>query len=163
MTIWHWFQPINFQVIWITAVLGGNQWLVVPLFMICLHFVFSPCRQNDMKILPLALMGLAQDTTLTYLGFFGFQQLPVWLLVIWLGFVLNFGHSLIFLRRLSVFWLIVIGAVGGCYSYMASWKLDAVVLPFGVVTTCLVVAICWAIILPVLVKSDFHIRGEDSG
>ena len=162
MTFWHWFQPVNFQAIWITTVLGGNQWLAVPLFLICLHFIISPCPQNDIKILPLALLGIAQDATLTCFGFFEFLQLPFWLLVLWLGFVLNFGHSLIFLRRLSVFWLIVIGAVAGCYSYMASWKLDAVILPFSVASSALVLGICWAMMLPALVKFDLHIRGVDN-
>ena len=161
MTTWHWFQPISFQVIWISAVLGGNQWLVVPLFLMCLHFVLSPCRREDIKVLPLALMGVALDATLTHLGFFRFPQFPIWLLVLWFGFVLNFGHSLKFLRKLRIFWLIVIGSVGGCYAYLASWKLDAVVLPFGVLVTACVLVVCWAIIFPILVKADLYIRRED--
>lgn len=156
----HWLllQAVTFQVIWLASVLGGNQWLPVSLAALCVHFSFSPCRKQDTYILPLACLGLALDTLLTLLGVFAFSQLPVWLLVLWLGFVLNFGHSLKVLKKLSSIWLAIIGAMGGCYAYLASWKLGAVDIPLGTPTTAVVLLMSWAILFPILVKADIYIR-----
>ena len=158
MLIWHWFQPINFQLIWLSAVLGGNQWIVFPIVLLCLHFVITPNRQRDLKVLPLAIIGITLDAVLTQLNIFKFVQYPFWLVVLWLGFVLNFGHSLKFLRKLKKPWLMIIGSIGGCYAYLASWKLGAVALPLGAPFSVIVLLIAWALILPLLVKIDLYLR-----
>ena len=158
MHVWRWFQPISFQLIWLTAILGGNQWLLLALFILFLHFMLSPCRQEDLRILPLALIGIVTDISLAQLGLFKFAAWPLWLPVLWLAFVLNFGHSLTFLRRLRMFWLMLIGALGGCYAYLASWKLGAVEFPQGIWITSLLLLIIWAIMLPLLVKADVYFR-----
>ena len=158
MNPWRWFQAVSFQIIWPTTVLGGNQWLILPLCILLLHFILSPCRQKDLQIMALALMGIATDMALMQLGVFVFSEWPLWLLVLWFAFVLNFGHSLAFLRRLQVIWLILIGAVGGCYAYLASWKLGAVELPLGLWATSCILLVLWAIIFPLLVKADLYIR-----
>lgn len=159
MNRWQWFQLVSFQIIWLTAVLGGNQWLSVSIFILLLHFIFSPNRYTDFKILSLALIGIAVDGGLTLMGFYEFNQPPYWLAVLWLGFSLNFGYSLIYLRRLRTHYRVVLGAGAGCYAYLASWKLGAVDLPLGVLVSAVVIAAFWAVLLPVLVVADQKIRG----
>ena len=163
MFIWNWFQPLSFQIIWLASVLGGNQWLAVPLCILALHFALSPSRAQDLKVISLALIGITTDSLLTHFGVFNFEQIPLWLWVLWAGFVLNFGHSMKFLRRLNSYWLILLGAVGGCYSYIISWKLGAVNFPFSLPLTAGVLVVYWAIIFPILVKLDIYLRGDYRG
>ena len=156
--IWKIFQYISFQLIWLTAVVGGNAWLWLVLVLIALHLYFSPTRMADIKLLPLALIGIAADTGLTLVGVFEFSSPPLWLAAIWFGFVLNFGHSLSFLARLPRITLAPIGAAAGVWCYLAAWKLEAVVLPFAMWQTIVIIAVVWAMILPLLIVLDSHYR-----
>lgn len=158
MSRWQWFQLISFQVIWFAAVLGGNQWLLIPILIMLVHFKLSPRRNADLKILSLALLGMAVDGSLVLLGIFEFKQPPFWLAILWLAFVLNFGHSLIYLRRIQACWLMVLGACAGSYAYLVSWKVGAVELPMGAILSGIVIASVWSVLLPIMVKSDRWIR-----
>lgn len=154
---WIWFQPISFQIIWLTTILGGNQYVAFAIGLLCVHYLFSPQRKKDLLITPLAIVGFCIDLILTNLGMFQFSEWPFWLLVLWIAFVLNFGHSLKFLRNFNIYALVILGALGGCYAYWASWKLNAVVWPNDTIITCVVIACLWAIILPSLVKCEYRL------
>lgn len=158
MNIWFWIQAITFQAIWLISVLGGNTWAALTLPLLLLHFLLSPCPKKDFKILPLAIIGISLDMTLTQLGVFYFDKYPLWLLILWFSFVLNFSHSLTFLRKFKLMWQITLGAVGGCYAYVVSWKLGAVHFPLGVLTTSIILIICWSILLPILIHADHYLR-----
>ena len=160
MTFWQWFQPVSFQIIWLTLTLGGNTWLALAVVILVSHFVLSPSKSEDCKILLLALVGFSTDLIMTYLGVFIFNQWPLWLLVLWMAFVLNLGHSMRFLRRLKLIYLINIGALGGSYAYWVSWKFGAVEWPYGAALTMVIVATIWAIILPLFVKVDLFTRNS---
>ena len=152
---WIWFQPISFQIIWLTTILGGNQYVAFAIGLLCVHYLFSPQRKKDLLITPLAIVGFCIDLILTNLGMFQFSEWPFWLLVLWIAFVLNFGHSLKFLRNLNTYALVLLGALGGCYAYWASWKLNAVAWPNDMIVTGSVIACLWALILPSLVKLEY--------
>jgi hypothetical protein len=158
MTMWQWFQPVSFQIMWIALILGGNTWLPVSIAILIMHFALSPSRLDDAKVLPLAFGGFVIDLCMTQLGFFSFVQWPLWLLVLWVAFILNLGHSMRFLRKLKPLYLISFGAAGGVYAYWASWKFGAVDLPHGTLTTLVIVATIWSIFLPLCVKADTLIR-----
>ena len=152
--IWLWFQPISFQIIWLLTVLGGNQLIAFAIGLVCIHYWFSPSCKKDLLMLPFALLGYSMDLILMQQGFFQFQEWPHWLLILWIAFVLNFGHSFSFLCKFKLPALMIIGAMGGCYAYWASWKLDAVEWPMETLITCALIASLWALILPVLVKVE---------
>lgn len=151
---WLWFQPISFQIIWLLTVLGGNQLIAFAIGLVCIHYWFSPHRKKDLLMLPIALIGFSLDLMLMQQGFFQFTEWPYWLLVLWTAFVLNFGHSLSFLRAFKSPALMFIGAIGGCYAYWASWKLGAVEWPQDALITCAVIAALWAVILPAAVRIE---------
>ncbi|WP_019529542.1 DUF2878 domain-containing protein [Dasania marina] len=157
----HWLliQASLFQIIWLACIFGGNQWLIFPMALLLLHFIITPNKYADYKVLPLALVGFGIDYLLMLAGVFYFEESPLWLGALWLGFVLNFGHSLKFLRRLNPLWLMPIGAFSGCYVYLISWYLGAVCLPMGTVLSGLFIAAIWALTLPFYVKADKYIRG----
>ena len=158
MNTWRWFQPISFQIIWLACVLGGNEWLFIPGLILVAHFILTPSFKNDLQILPLIFLGCALDVFFTQIGLFVFEVFPFWLMMLWVAFVLNFGHSLGFLRRLKLTWLMIIGAIGGSYAYWISWQLGAVTWPYGPILSTSVIAITWSILLPILVRGDLYFR-----
>ena len=158
MRFWFWSQLIAFQLLWFSAVIGGNQWLVIPLSLIALHFIFSPSHRVDWHVIPIALIGMGADAILTWVGVFEFDGFPYWLGILWIGFVLTLGHSMAWLRRMPVALLVPMGALAGTLSYLAGWKLEAVALPMGVSWSALTLAVLWACLLPALVRLDSRIR-----
>lgn len=160
MNRWRWFQLVSFQVYWFAAVLGGNRWLPFLLLLLILHFLLSPSRRTDLRVISLALVGVIVDGGLTLLGVFEFNQPPIWLAALWIEFVLSIGHSLVYLRRLKIYWLPAIGACAGSYAYLISWNLGAVELPLGPLYSGLIIASVWAVMLPLLVKTDLWIRED---
>jgi hypothetical protein len=156
--MWQWFQPVSFQLMWFALILGGNTWLPVPIAILVMHFMLTPSRLSDAKVIPLAFVGFVIDLCMMKMGFFSFEQWPVWLLVLWVAFMLNLGHSMRFLRNFKLPYLIAFSAAGGVYAYWASWKMGAVNLPHGALNTLVVVATIWAILLPLCVKADNLIR-----
>jgi hypothetical protein len=155
---WFWLQLIAFQLIWFSAVLGRNDWLLLSLLLIAVHFAFSPTGRSDWQVAPIALIGIGADALLTLGGVFDFDGMPWWLALVWIGFVLSLGHSLAWLRRLPLIALAPMGALAGTASYLAGWRLDAVELPLGLTVSVMALAILWSILLPVLVRLDFYIR-----
>ncbi len=158
MTRWQWFQPVSFQVMWFSLILVGNTWLPVVITMLGLHFLLTPTKLDDVKVLILALAGFLIDLCMLQLGFFSFTQWPIWLLFLWVAFILNLGHSMRFLRNFKPIYLIGFSTLGGAYAYWASWKFGAVDLPQGPALTLAIVAIIWGIFLPLCVKLDALMR-----
>jgi len=68
-----------------------------------------------------------------------------------------------FLRKFKLVFLVCFSAVGGTYAYWVSWKLGAVELPYGALTSLAIVALNWAIFLPICVKLDRLIRQPAHG
>jgi hypothetical protein len=143
-----WAQAIGFQLLWFNAILGQNQWLLLGIGLLLCSVAFSPKRNADLKLWPLALVGLAGDALLTLTGVFVFEQFPLWLGTIWLGFVFTLNHSMLWLQRLQRPFQAMIGAIAGTLSYLAGARLGAVDLPNGQGITALVLAAYWAALLP---------------
>lgn len=158
MSRWQWSQLIVFQLLWFVAVLGKNDWVILGILILSLHFILSPQRRSDWRVIPIALLGISVDSLFTISGLFAFESFPIWLGVLWIGFVLSLGHSLAWMRRLPYWMVALIGAVTGTLSYIAGWKLQAVEFPQGYLLTSGVLAIAWAVMLPSMVLIDHKIR-----
>ena len=97
MSKWQWAQLVGFYGFWLLAVIGQNSLAWVLAVLLLAHFIFTPTRVADLKVLSLALLGLSMDGLLAWFGVFSFSQWPLWLVLLWLGFVLTLGHSLAWL------------------------------------------------------------------
>ena len=148
---WLFIQAIIFQAIWFTAVLGQNQWILLQLGLLGLHFYLTPKKRADLLIVPLAFIGITIDLSFYQFNLFSFKAFPYWLLILWFAFSLNLPNSFSFLKRIPLILQILIGSFGGGASYLAAWKLGAVEYPFGEKITLTVISISWGIILPLLV------------
>jgi len=158
LILWRWLQAISFQAVWLCCVLGSNEWLAITCLILLGHYMLTPSFKSDVMVLPLGVLGIVIDMLFTKMGLFVFDSWPFWLLALWVAFVLNFGHSLVFLRQLKWRWLMLIGAMGGSYAYWISWYLGAVIWPLGPLVTTLIIAVTWAFLMPLLVRGDTLIR-----
>ena len=144
------------QVGWWACVLGAERpWLlwVVPMG-VAVHLYLCPHRAAEARALLLVgLLGGALDSTLGALGMFDFDDkpLPLWLALLWLVLACGLRHSLAWAGKR--FWLgALAGAVGGPLAYVAGARLAPVELPLGAVSTGLLLAPIWALVLPLLVR-----------
>ncbi|WP_067517142.1 DUF2878 domain-containing protein [Endozoicomonas ascidiicola] len=148
-----------FQFGWFSCVLGGNQiaWIATIIILI-IHFRWVGNWQNEKQLLAVTfLLGCAVDSFLGNLNILQFQNpsndtsriLPLWLACLWLLFSTTLRHSLDWSRTHR--WIgALLGFVGGPLSYLAGSKLTDVSLAQPAWQTLLVLAVIWAIVLPVL-------------
>ncbi len=152
-------QVAGFQLLWLSCVLGGNRWLWLPLLLIAGHLYLHRSQwRQELAIAPLAVVGLAVDVGLTAAGIYQFDHTPFWLLALWLGFVYTLDASMVWLRKLPLAALAGFGVVGGTSSYLAGERLGAVVIATPLLHSVAIIALCWAVLLPLLVRLDLALR-----
>ncbi len=155
---------VLFQAGWFACVLGGAQDLPVvaiaaaSLVIGVSLYGFSADRLSDLRLLwMVALIGFCVDSINLWLGVFAligtprFPHLcPVWLVALWAVFGTTLRGSLHWLRGrygLSA----LLGAVGGSLSYVGGAKLGAVTMPSDHMFSVVVLALVWAVVVPLLI------------
>jgi hypothetical protein len=127
--------------------------------LISIHFLLSSKKYDDLKVLPIALVGIVIDQLLIILHIIEIPQsttptliIPVWLALLWCVFSWSFNHSLQWVCNLSLSKVSIIGAIFGTLSYYAALKI-------GVFTSSLsppyfigIMAIIWALLLPLFIR-----------
>ena len=144
-------NALVFQALWWSAVVLRDQALWLMLGLLALHFYFSPSKSTDLVILPLALLGWLVDGEMVALGILQFQSihaLPWYLLLLWIGLVWSFNHSLAWLQGVPWWGLSLIGAVAGGLSYYAAQRLGALHWGLEPWLSITVIAAQWALLLP---------------
>ncbi|WP_111909887.1 DUF2878 domain-containing protein [Aeromonas media] len=157
--MWQWAHLLGFNLYWLLAVKW--QQLGPLLLMLLLHFLFSPRRRQDWRLIPVALAGCLLDILLWLLGLFQFPSgFPLWLLLLWCGFALTLSHGLRWLRPLPRWQQALFGMVGGASSYVAGAAMGAVHLPWGIWISTALLAVIWMWWLPVLLWVTVTLEGE---
>ena len=152
-------QAVGFQLLWLAAVIGRNSWLWLPLLLIFCHlYLHRQQWRMELTVVPVALLGIAVDGGLTLTGIYQFDHLPIWLLALWAGFVLTLNASMAWLRKLPNTLLAGIGAISGTGSYLAGERLGAVVIAAPTLHSVIIIASCWALLLPLLVRAEQRCR-----
>ena len=157
--MWQWAHLLGFNLYWLLAVKWQQPG---PLLVILLlHFLFSPSRQRDWRLLPIAVGGCLLDALLWQLGLFRFPAgFPLWLVLLWLGFALTLAHGMRWLLRLPRWQQALFGMVGGTSSYVAGAAMGAVHLPWGIGISAALLAVIWMWWLPVLLWVMVKLEGE---
>ena len=146
-----WAQAIGFQALWFNGILGMNQWLPAGIILLIASVAFSPKRAQDLRLWPIALIGFLGDLLLTQVDFFSFEQPPIWLATIWLGFAFTLNHSMNWLFSIKLPLQAMVGGIAGAMSYLAGARLGAVELPLGTLLSAAILSSYWAILLPTIV------------
>ncbi len=110
--MWQWAHLLGFNLYWLLAVKWQQPGPLLALLL--LHFLFSPRRWHDWRLIPVALAGSLLDALLWQLGLFYFNAgFPLWLVLLWCGFALTLSHGLRWLRPLPRWQQGLFGMVGG--------------------------------------------------
>ncbi|WP_421290044.1 DUF2878 domain-containing protein [Aeromonas veronii] len=157
--MWQWAHLLGFNLYWLQAVKWQQPGPLLA--MLLLHFLFSPSRQRDWRLLPIAVAGCLLDALLWQLGLFRFPSgFPLWLVLLWLGFALTLAHGMRWLLRLPSWQQALFGVFGGASSYVAGAAMGAVNLPWGIWISTALLAVIWMWWLPVLLWVMVKLEGE---
>jgi hypothetical protein len=152
----------GYQLLWFTAVLGGDAFLPVLGLLLLLHLALVRDRLAELALmLGAALLGGAFEFALSAAGFYRFGDagpaLPLWLPAIWMGFAATLRHSLAFLVARPRL-LTAAATLGAPLTYLAAARLGAVTFPFGAPATALAVGLSWWAITPLLLRLEAATR-----
>ncbi|MGO0305825.1 DUF2878 domain-containing protein [Endozoicomonas acroporae] len=148
-----------FQLGWFACVLGGDQIaLAAAVIVLFIHLLWIGNWHKEKQILALTLLlGCAIDSFLGNLEILKFNSqlddagriLPLWLACLWLIFATTLRHSLDWSRTNKLYGAIL-GFFGGPLSYLAGSKISDVTLAQPLWQTLLILAIIWAVVIPML-------------
>ena len=151
------YNVVLFQVLWFTAVLGANQYLLAVALLLALHLYWCSNRRAELFLLLTgATAGIVCDSIMAMAGVYvfatGTQTLPIpwWLIGLWLGFAATLRHSMAPLMQKPVLFTLL-SMVAAPLSYLAAAKLGAVEFPLGPLKTAVVVGLYWAVLTPLLI------------
>ncbi|WP_439861012.1 DUF2878 domain-containing protein [Pseudomonas sp. MBLB4136] len=147
-------NALLFQLGWLACVLGGGPWLLLVALAVAVHLLWTASWAAEGKLLfSVFLAGSALDSFLLNLGVFDFGEprtlIPLWLALLWLLLATTLNHCLAWTAQ--PWWRgSLLGAVGGPLSYYAGAQLAGVTLPYGTWPTLALLALIWALVMPVL-------------
>jgi hypothetical protein len=171
----HWFNIVFYLVNWLAAVAGaghGLWWPGLALFGLFAAWQFATTawpRADACLVAGIGLLGFAIDSAFAQSGLMEFSTAlpwphlaPLWMVVLWTSFALSLNHSLAFVQarpRLAV----VLGACGAPFAYWAAgrgWH----ALGFGErpTLTFALVAVAWAVLMPLLSRLALRLRQLDA-
>jgi len=142
---------VIFQSVWMMSVVGQGAWVAVTISLLAVHFVLSPSKVSDGKLMiAVATIGVLFDYLLMTAGFFIFEHhiFPIWLGILWCAFALTLNHSFAWLPRLPIVIQSALGAFGGTASYIGGHYLGAVEFGFSLLATAALLALLWALATP---------------
>ena len=149
-------NAVLFQLGWFACVFSASYPALLGVAVLALlgHFVLVGSWAREGKlVVSVLLAGSALDTFLLQLGVFDFGEerrlLPLWLALMWALLATTLNHSLAWSAK--PWWRAsLLGAVGGPAAYYAGSKIADVGLPLGQTFTLALLAIVWAVVLPLL-------------
>jgi len=142
-----------FQTCWLVAAFYPNYAALVITTLLLLHFVITPTRRLDAKILLMGLLGCVVDQSLISLNIINVNQpfIPLWLVTLWLFLSVCLNHSLAWLSRFRTWQVAVLGSVFGTLSYVAALNLDAFTTSLDFYQFVIIEILVWFVLLPVMV------------
>ncbi|UAW97918.1 DUF2878 domain-containing protein [Halopseudomonas nanhaiensis] len=148
-------NALLFQIGWFACLLGGTSWwLLVPVAILVVHFTWiSAWRDEGKLVITVMLAGSAVDSFLLQMRVFQLpgdpELIPLWWLAAWALFGTMLNHCLIWARR--TWWLgSAAGAVAGTFAYWVGAQLTDLRFGLDGSMTLVIVALAWAILLPML-------------
>jgi hypothetical protein len=149
-------KSLWFQLIWLLAVIGRNNWQdLLALLILATLLMDNHLLRNKFPILLLLLPGLLMDFLFFNLGIFVFIQgdyFPLWLALLWVAFTWYFLQIAAFLATLPIALQALLGGVAGTTSYWAGVVLNAVQWPMGWITF-VILFVWWTTLIPFLIHA----------
>ncbi|MBE0366125.1 hypothetical protein PULV_b0868 [Pseudoalteromonas ulvae UL12] len=145
---------IFFQVSWLLSANFTDEATAFLLLLLLSHFIISPSKLADLKVLAIAVIGCLVDQGLIYAQVInvGSTAIPAWLILLWCCFAVSLNHSFAWMQKLAVPYLVCIGAISGPASYYAALSLQAFDTSVATSYFLITFAIAWAVLLPMAVN-----------
>ncbi|RUO36591.1 DUF2878 domain-containing protein [Aliidiomarina sanyensis] len=142
---------VVFDFIWLSAVLGRNDWFWVTALLIALMFAATPRplwlqRKSFLIIFAAGIMVEWATVLGGVITFTDTSGVPAWLYLLWIGFT---GMALVvfdWLHRRLVLALLA-GAIFGPITYLAGARFGAAELHFELPITIAIYATAWALLM----------------
>ncbi len=163
-----------FQLGWFACVLGGayDQALLgslIALTIIAYHCYRAPDAIKEGRLLLLALViGLIFESIITAQGFAQYNNgqlldfiAPLWMILMWPLFATTLNLSMRWMKGLSLIIVAIIGALFAPLAYYAGNRLGAVSYD-DITISLLIIAMAWAVLLPVLVVMSSKLNGYNT-
>ena len=164
-------NAVGYQCVWLSCVAGagsGRGWLgpLAAVTFAALMIIFGGKVRSDLRVVALVVpLGFTFDSALAASGFLHYAQAwpsttlaPAWIGALWLGFALTLNHSLAFLRQKPIL-SAALGLIGGPLAYLSAERgFHAVVIATPRLSVMLILAIGWAILVPLLFHLDKQIN-----
>jgi hypothetical protein len=148
-------NTLLFQLGWFASVFGGDSlWLLVALAVVLVHLLWTSSWAAEGKLLvSVFIVGSALDSFLLNMGVFDFGEprvlIPLWLASLWLLLATTLNHCMAWTAQ--PWWRgSLLGAIAAPLSYYAGAQIAGVGLPYGTWQTLLLLAVIWALVMPVL-------------
>jgi hypothetical protein len=163
------FSIVNifvFQAAWFSAAILRDQafWIMIPLLV--LHFYFSPCKRDDLKLILLLLpLGMVVELILILTELVRYSSalvLPIWMVLLWLHLILSFNHSLKWLQTTYGGLVFVMGGVAGACSYAAASNFGAMQIASPRIYNLIVIALMWSVIVLISTRVAKYNNKEES-
>ena len=156
------FNFLLFQIGWFSCVLGAANalpWLGVAVVAITstIHLTFFRRGWQEAVLLVSALLvGIICDLAVIFTGHLGFpdyallaEPLPIWMPMMWVNFAMTLHLSMGWLKGRYLL-AAALGVIGGPTAYWPGERFGAVLLADPLWESLLVIAIEWAIAMPIL-------------
>ncbi|MBD1575775.1 DUF2878 domain-containing protein [Vibrio sp. S11_S32] len=148
-----------FQLSWFCAAFYTEQATYWMIAILLLHFGLSPTKLADAKVLVLLAPALMVDSIHLAIGTFSasatfssqYIYFPPWLGLLWAMLLVSFNHSLHWLTNKPLWLAYILGAISGTSSYLAGIEAGAMQATWDYPWLITVLALSWAILLPLLV------------
>ncbi|WP_110456268.1 DUF2878 domain-containing protein [Shewanella algidipiscicola] len=142
-----------FQLCWFSAALLGDNAALAMTLLIALHFLLSPTRKADAKLLLLMPIGIAVDKLQLEIGGFSTVDVgfPLWLALLWCIFIISFNHSLHWLTRQKSWVVVLFGAIGGASSYWAGIQFGVLQARWNELMLVGSLMLVWSLLMPLLI------------
>ena len=161
---------VGFQSVWFLSLFGAGthrSWLgaVALAVFTAWHFRSAHNPRAELVLVAIAgMVGLVVDTIFIQTHLLAYAEplpfaavAPYWILGMWINFALTLNGSMRWLH--GRYWLAAaLGAIGGPLAYAAGVKLGAAVLLAGDVVVYGVLAVAWAIAVPLLVRTTVWVN-----
>lgn len=162
-------NAVLFQCVWFAAVIGagsGRAWpgvLAVAAFA-AVTLRDRATRASDLRLVAVAaLLGALLDSAFVGSGLLRYAApwpaaglAPAWIVALWINLALALNHSLRWVRPHPA-WAAVLGAAAAPLSYLGAARgWNAVAFADPTWRTLAIVAVCWAVVLGVLVAMARH-------
>jgi hypothetical protein len=160
-----------FQTGWFACVLGGAYQLPllgssIAVFIIALHLWLASDAMAELKLLLISLtIGLVFESLMVTLklahydsGILLTGMAPHWMILMWPLFATTLNVSMSWMKRLDLLLVSLLGAVLAPFAYFAGAGMQAVVFDDKLLSL-FMIALGWALLLPVLVTSANRFNG----